>query len=162
MSDGTDFHMAIGGRLERARAPELLRVIAASHVALEWGDALFKPADAEELLTGLRKGWLWLCGLEARDEWIDALEAVCQKLNLSYHRSNAGSPRRDPEKVDWRPGMKRPFVRPCSDYGNKVFVLASHVTRVYRLVQAGRIGAAKKVLRRLCPDIPRLPAFRLV
>ena len=162
MSNGTDFFIIIGGRLDRARLPELLQAIAGSHVSLEWGDAGFKPVDEEELLTGLRKGKLWLCALDARDEDIDGVEAACRKLNLGYHRSNAGSPRCDPQKVDWRPGMKRPFVRPSNDYGYRVFVLASHVTRVHRLVEAGRIEAAKKLLRSLCPDIPRLPAFRLV
>ena len=162
MSNGTDFFFIIGGRLERARLPELLQAIAGSHVSLEWGDADFKPVDEEELLTGLRKGKLRLCALEARDEDIDGLEAACRKLKLGYHRSNPSSPRRDSEKVDWRPGMKRPFVRPSNDYGYRVFVLAGHVTRVHRLVEAGRIGAAKKLLRTLCPKIPRLPAFKLV
>lgn len=82
MSNGTDFFIIIGGRLERARLPELLQAIAQSRISLEWGDADFKPVDEEELLTGLRKDRLWLCGLRARGEAFEGLETACRKLNL--------------------------------------------------------------------------------
>ena len=48
MSDRMCGCITIGGQLDRGNLPVLLRVITESGVSLEWGDAHFAPADADE------------------------------------------------------------------------------------------------------------------
>jgi len=76
----------IGGRIERARVPELCRSIADANVSTNWGDSPFEPRTAQELLDALDEENLWLCDEEADCGEFPRLESTCRKLGLSYTR----------------------------------------------------------------------------
>lgn len=68
----------------------------------------------------------------------------------------------DANRADWRPGMKEPLVRRSSnEHRGESYVLASSVKEALVLLESGDIKKAIAKLRKLCPDIPDLPAFEI-
>ena len=65
MSERYATYLSTGGELAWSDVPRLLQAIAASHVATEWGGALFKPTSAAELLAALQMLQAFDSGLRA-------------------------------------------------------------------------------------------------
>lgn len=159
MSERYAASIEIGGRLSLKRLPRLLKAIAHARVASEWGDALFTPTSAEELLNALHEGRLWLCDDEARGGEFPDLEKVCRQLGLGYTRWTDAGTGGDAEVVEWRPGMSKPLCRIGSNAGKATFVPTDEVRKALAHLEAQRTGQAKALLRKLCPVIPELPPF---
>jgi len=162
MSDRIAAHITIGGALSRSRLPGLLKAITEAEVATSWGDAFFQPQSEEQVLSVLMNGRLWLCDDESRDGCFPDLEDACRKLGLSYTRLCESRYQYDAEVVDFRPGMKKPLVRVGSNVRNLTYVPEGQVRKVLVHFQAGRLGKAKVLLRSLCPEVPKLPPFKIV
>lgn len=162
MSDRIAANITIGGALSRSRLPGLLKAITEAEVATSWGDAFFRPQSEEQLMSVLVDGRLWLCDDESRDGCFPGLEDACRKLGLSYTRYCESRYEYDAEVVDWRPGMKKPLVRVSSNVRNLTYVSEVQVRKVLVHLEAGRIGKAKGLLRSLCPEVSKLPPFRIV
>ena len=162
MSDRIAAHITIGGALSRSRLPGLLKAITEAEVATSWGDAFFQPQSEEQVLSVLMNGRLWLCDDESRDGCFPDLEDACRKLGLSYTRLCESRYEYDAERVDWRPGMKKPLIRVASNARNTTYISSTEVRKVLVHLEAGHINKAKSLLRTLCPDVPKLPPFRIV
>jgi hypothetical protein len=105
----------IGGQIRRSKVELLLKEIRAAALSLEWGDAPFLPQNADELMEARGESWLQLCDEQANCGEFPELEAACRKLGLSYSRHGEASFDCDIELADWRPGMKKPLIRPGSN-----------------------------------------------
>lgn len=162
MSDRLAAHISIGGRLARAKVPKLLDAIASSDVSLEWGDRCFRATSGEGLLNACKQGELILCDDQASWGEFPELEAACRKLGLSYDRFSEGKYEHDPEIVVWRPGMKEPLIHRGSNSGESIYVPADEVKKALKHLEAGRAIKAKKILQKLCPEVPELPTFEIV
>jgi hypothetical protein len=69
MSEPISVCLAIGGRLPKRLVARLCRAIIADGVALDWGDAPFRPQTAQELLESCREekgaSVFWVCDDQA-------------------------------------------------------------------------------------------------
>jgi hypothetical protein len=162
MSERYSANIRIGGQITPKRIPTLLEAIRTASVSHEWGDAPFEPNSAEELLAAVRDGHLFLCDEQSRYGEFPELEATCQKLGLSYSRWAEGYCAYDAELVDWRTGMKEPVVRVASNSSDATYVATEDVRKALKHLDAGNVARAKRLLQRLCPDIPALPPFEIV
>ena len=162
MSDRIAAHITIGGALSRSRLPGLLKAITEAEVATSWGDAFFQPQSEEQLLAVLMNRRLWLCDDESRDGCFPDLEDACCKLGLSFTRLCESRYEYDSEVVDFRPGMKKPLVRVGSNARNVTYVPEVQARKVLVHLEAGRVAKAKSLLRSLCPNVPKLPPFKIV
>ena len=141
----------------------MLKAIAKAYVSLEWGDAPFTPANADELLEARQDGWLWLCDQEAKYGEFPELEETCRRLELPYTRFSEGWCGSDAELLDWRSGMEKPLIRTGSnDDCERTFVEASNVQKALVELEAGRVERATRILRELCPEVSELPPFKIV
>ena len=153
----------IGGNIERSKVERLLAAICEAGVSLEWGDAAFAPQNADELLEAKQEAWLCLCDERASCGEFPELEAACRKLRLGYLRHSEASFDSEAEPADWRPGMKKPIVRPSSNVNSHdTYVSTESVCKALKLFESGHAKRAIRSLRRLCPDIPKLPPFEVV
>ena len=89
MSEPIAATISIGGRLPKRLVGPLCREIAGAGVAIEWGDGLFRPKSAEDLLTACRKeqgaSVLWLCDDNANWGRFPALEAfLTERAKLPF------------------------------------------------------------------------------
>lgn len=155
-------YIMIGGRLPRLRLPALLKAITVEGITLDWGECLFEPTTAEQLLTAIRDGRIWLCDEQASWGEFPDLEKACRTLQLGYTRHSDAGLEWDAELVEWRPRMSKPVVNTASNCGTTTYVPVQEVKKALRHLQARRIAEATKLLRRLCPSVPRLPPFEIV
>lgn len=155
-------YIMIGGPLPRSRLPGLLKAIREAGVAHDWGEPLFEPADADQLLTVMRGRHLWLCDEQASWGEFPELEKTCRTLGLGYMRHSDAGHEFDPEIAEWRSRMARPLVRIASNCGTTTYVPTEEVRRALKHLKAQRVAEATKLLRRFCPSIPRLPPFKIV
>jgi len=163
MSDRFCGCITIGGRLKRAQVDHLLGAIAEVGASLEWGESLFEPADADELLLALKDGRLWLCNDQARYGEFPELEEACCDLELAYRRHSEGKYEYDPEVAEWRPGMADPLVRHGSnDDTEAIYVPLDQVKAALDCLEAGSLTQGVKLLRAICPEIPELLVFEIV
>jgi hypothetical protein len=162
MSERYAAYIKIGGQIRQSCVPKLLEAIRNAAVAHEWGDRPFEPKSAEDLSVAIRDGRLWLCDDQSRYGTFPELEAACRRLHLSYTRWCEGYCEYDAEIVDWRPRIRKPFVRIGSNAGDETYLPATDVTKALRHLEAGGVGKAKALLRSLCPDVPELPPFKIV
>ena len=162
MSERFAANIEIGGEIWRRPITRLLKVIQIASVAADWHGPPFEPKTTEQLTTAIRDGHLFLCDDQSRYGEFPELEKACRELGLSYSRWSEGRYEYDAQRVDWRPGMKDPLVRVGSNVHNMTYVLTDDVRKALQSLDAGCIDQAKRVLRRLCPDIPPLPPFRIV
>ena len=161
MSERYAANIVIGGSLPKIRLPELLEVVQETDVSIEWGDAPLNPQSEQELLTALDEGQLWFCDDQALNGEFPELETACRELGLSYTRQSEGHCQ-DAEVVDWRPDMEEPLVRVGSNAGDATFVPTEEVRKALTHLESNHIGRARELLRKLCPDIPELPPFKIV
>ena len=162
MADRFCAQITIGGRLTRRRLPRFLKAIADSRGSLEWGDAPFQPASADELTAALSAGRLVLCDDQARFGEFENLEAACRRLHLAYTRHSESRYEFEAELVDWRPGMREPIVRMCCSNSQNVLVWADFVQEALDHLKARRYRKALTVLQWLLPTIPELPPLEIV
>ena len=162
MSERYAASIKIGGEIRRSRLPELLEAIRAASVSHEWGEPPFDPKSAEDLITAVRDGHLFLCDDQTRYGEFPELEATCRKLRLPYTRWSEGYCAYDAEVVEWLPGLKRPLARTGSNSNNATFVPTKEVCKALKQLESNHTGRAREILRTLCPDIPQLPRFKIV
>jgi hypothetical protein len=162
MSERYAASIKIGGEIRRSRLPELLEAIRTASVSHEWGDACFEPTSTEDLVKAIRDGHLFLCDDETLYGEFPELEAACRKLRLPYTRWSEGYCEYDAEIVEWRRGMKKPLIRVGSNSNNATFVSTEEVRKALQQLESNHIGRARRTLRALCPDIPKLPPFKIV
>jgi len=162
MSDRLCAYLILGGQLPRAKLPQLLKAITAADVSLEWGDCCFRPASEKELLNVRQNGEIFLCDEEARNGEFEELEQACRRLGVAYTRFTEGASGYDPELVDWRPGMKKSVVRHASNCSEAIYVPVKQVEKALRYLEAGQIHKANQTLRALCPEVLKLPPFKIV
>lgn len=161
MSERYAANITIGGDLPRQRLAELLKAITVAGVSHNWGEPPLEPQSEADLLTSLRDGHLFLCDDQTRYGEFPELETACRELNLSYARWSEGYCENDAEVVEWRPEMTEPLVRTGSNAGHEIFVPEDEVRKALRHLERNQIGRARELLRKLCPDIPELPAFQI-
>ena len=162
MSERFCAHIRIGGRLDRSSIEPFVKAICEAQVSLDWGDAPFEPATAEDLVEVLREGWLWFYDTDARYGEFTSLEGTCRRLGLSYQRHSEAWCSYDAELADWRPGMDKPLVRPCSNEdGDIVFVASNCVKEAIQLLESEHSQQALDLLRDLCRGVPNVPTFEV-
>lgn len=163
MPDRFSAFINIGGRLRKRHVARFIKLVADCEASLDWGDAIFRPRSEKELCEALTGDLLALCNDQAPYGEFDKLETGCRKLGLSYMRCTEGKYEYDGVRVDWRPGMRQPLVRDCSnERSSKVFVAADAVAKALAALERGHVERAIKILRRLCPEIAPLPPFEIV
>ena len=153
----------IGGRVKRSKVEQLLKAIREASVSLEWGDAPFAPQTGDDLLAARQDGCLWFCDDQAIWGEFPEIEAACRKLKLGYTRHTEGACDCDAELVDSRPRMREPLVRIGSNVSSEITLAPTDAVReALAHLEAGRTQQALRVLRKLCPRVPELPAFEIV
>ena len=162
MSERYAANIVIGGSLPKIRLPELLRAVQEAAVSIEWGDAPLNPQSEQDLLSAIDEGQLWLCDDQTRNGDFPELETACRELGLSYTRQSEGYCGYDAEVADWRFGMTEPLVRTGSNAGQQTYVPEEEVRKALKHLESNHIGRARKLLRKLCPDIPDLPPFQII
>lgn len=163
MSERMSGWIQIGGKLPRSKARQLCTAISTARVSLDWGDATFEPKSPEELLAAREDDRLWLCDNEASWGEFPDLEEACRKLGLAYTRCSDGASVYDAERVDWRPGMKEPLSRICSnESGEKILIAEESVRNALAALEAGNAPTAKRILQSLCHNILPVPPFEIV
>ncbi len=152
MSERMSGWIQIGGTLPRSHAEQLCTAISTDRVSLEWGDATFEPKSPEELMAARKDGRLWLCDNEASWGEFPDLEQTCRDGASMY----------DAERVDWRPEMKAPLSRICSnESGNKILIAEEPARNALAALEAGNAPTAKRILQSLCHTIPPVPPFEI-
>ena len=160
MSERMSGWIQIGGKLPRSSAEQLCIAILTNRVSLEWGDATFEPKSLKELVAARKDERLWLCDNEASWGEFPDLEQACRELGLAYIRCSDGASTYDAKRVDWRPGMKEPLSRICSnESGNKILVAEESVRQALEALEAGNAPGAKRILQSLRHTISPVPPF---
>ena len=163
MSDRYSAWIRIGGSIERTKTERLLAEVHSSGVSLDWGEAPFEPTSAEALVDAKKDDILQLCDDQARNGEFPELEEVCRDLGLAYTRFCEAYCGYDAEIVEFRPGMKEPLIRTCSNEGSDVILVdAATVKEALTALENGRIQEAIAKLRSLCPQVPDLPPFEII
>ena len=163
MSERMSGWIQIGGTLPRSQTEQLCTAISSERVSLDWGDATFEPKSPEELIAARKDERLWLCDNEASWGEFPDLEEACRELGLAYTRCSDGASTYDAERDDWRPGMKSPLSRICSnESGNNILIAEEPVRNALEALDAGNFPTAKRILQSLCHSIPPVPPFEIV
>lgn len=161
MSERYATQITIGGRISKRRLPQLLKAVRAAGVACHWGEPPLEPQSEAEILAAVHENELVLCDDQVRAGEFTELESACRKLGLSYSRWTEGFCEYDAEIVDWRPGMKEPRRRIGSNSGSATYVPEDQVRKALQYLESGQINKAKKLLRKLCPEVTELPPFEI-
>lgn len=104
-----------------------------------------------------------MCDQEAKYGEFPELEKACRRLGLAHTRFTEGWCGSDAELLDWRPGMAKPLIRTVSnDDCERTFVATDSVREALAALEAGHVRKATNLLRKLCPEVPTLPAFEIV
>jgi hypothetical protein len=165
MSEPIAASISIGGKLPKRLVAPLCQAIAAAGVAMEWGDAPFRPKTAQDLLGACRQEWgtsvLWLC-----DDWANwgrfpALEAfLVERARLPFDLRSEGKAEFDPELIVFRPGRKPVSISTLANGKPIVTVdrLTPIVQRLAKLLRSRPFSQAKarRTLKRLHAALPVL------
>lgn len=110
MSERRAAEIWIGGTIQPELVNELCGAIRGEQLSLEWGDAIFEPRDADELLAGLGglDGVEVLHFCDDRAAWgqFAELEQFLRKRRLPYDRRTGASDCYDGALAQFRPGKK--------------------------------------------------------
>lgn len=162
MSEHMSAWIQIGGKLARSHAAQLCTAISSDRVSLDWGDTTIQPQSPEELMHTRKDERLWMCDNEASWGEFQDIEQACRELGLAYTRCSDGARTYDAERVDWRPGMKEPLTRICSnESSNKILIAEESVRDALEALEAGNAPTAKRILQNLCHTIPSVPPFEI-
>jgi hypothetical protein len=155
MSEPIPSEIWIGGSIHRELVPGLCKAIAEQGVALDWGDAYFRPETPEELLSARQDqdGVRLLClyDYQANYGQFAALEAFLEREKVSYRRHSDARSDLDAEVVEYRSDVGQ--VSYQSDNIGQPLVPLSTMTRIAAAVDATANTAegqtALELLRRL-------------
>src|SRR5436853_6904389 len=109
MSDYIAAEIKIGGRIPTALVPALCEAIAEQRLSLEWGDCVFQPHSAIDLLEaatnvdGVRM--LRLYDDDAAWGEFPELEAFLEKHEIPFDRFHEGKFDTNPRLQQFRPGV---------------------------------------------------------
>ena len=139
MSERIASEIWIGGKVSERLVPDLCKAIASQVVLLDWGDARFSPASAEDLIQACRDNsdgvrLLWLCADEARWGEFEELEGFLRKHEIPFTRKSTGRYEYNPERVEYRPG-RAALCHETNSAGEPVLV-ASELVPVADLLAA--------------------------
>ena len=176
MSEPIPTCISIGGKLPRKLVPQFCESIQADGVALEWGDACFRPKSAEELMDACRDvegiDVLWLCDDQANWGRLPSLEDLLTKVGkLPFDLRSDGKLGFNLDVISSRPGQ-RPVQITTNAQGDSVIVaelLAPIVktlakaasARQKQACQTGARRALKRLQAVLPPAITPLPPFEI-
>ena len=178
MSEPIAACITIGGKLSADLAVVLCESICAEGVALEWGDALFRPQSGQELLDARQDqdgvSRLWLC--DDRADWgrFPVLEEFLIREGLPFDRQADHSAEYDADLVIFRPGGE-PITVVTNVQGEPVITtsglqpLADELASAIQACQNGDVGtclarlnSTQSALQQLLPPtFSRLPAFEI-
>ncbi len=176
MSEPIPACISIGGKLTWKLVPQLCESIQADGLSLEWGDALFRPKTADELMESCRDeegiNVLWLCDDQANWGRLPNLEDFLTKVGkLPFDLRSDGKLGFDPDVIFSRPGQQ-PVQITTNAQGNSVIVaelLAPIVKMLAKAAsakqkqawQTGAQRALKRLQAVLPPAITPLPPFEI-
>jgi hypothetical protein len=107
MSEPIPTEISIGGKILAELVPGLCKAIADEHVALEWGNAYFRPETAEDLLAACQEfdgvRVLWLCNDQANYGRFDVVEGFLEREKISFRHKSDARFDFDAEVVQYRP-----------------------------------------------------------
>jgi hypothetical protein len=113
MSDYIAAEITIGGNVKRSLVRSLCRAISSQRVALDWGETLFQPESAQDLLAALTDvngvKLLKLCDDQARWGQFEELEWFLEKHQIAFRRHSDGRYEYDSDLVEYRPGLGRVY-----------------------------------------------------
>ncbi len=171
MSEPIPAEITIGGKLPEFLVLPFCQVIQVQSVSLEWGDAWFQPATADDLLSAC-SDWDGQQVLVLRDDQANygefvLLERFLIEHNLSFDRRSEPRFEYPAQRVAFRPGQQ-PSVIPVSSDGEPIVRLAA-LTPVQALLdsalvkqKAGLHRAALRLLEQAAKDfaaaLPSLPS----
>jgi hypothetical protein len=182
MSESMAAEIMIGGRIRRSVAEVICPVIARQGVALDWGEAEFRPQTADELLAaccdnGDGVELLRLYDDQARWGEFDALEQFLRNHKIAYLRYSEGKYDFDPQAAAYHPDTGP--LEWVTDHNSHAVIKASELrpiaNSVARLLAAVRGGKAQpkgvertlkqisgKLGKVLVPEPPLLTPFEIV
>ncbi len=182
MSEHLPAEIKIGGKVRRSTAEALCEVIAGEGVALDWGEARFRPQTVEELLAarsddGNDVTLLRLCDDQATWGEFDDLERFLRDNDVAYIRHSDGKYDLDPEDAAFHPDTG--LVQWLTDHNRNPVVSASELkpivgalARLLAAVRRGKAPAAKieRTLQRICdkfrddflPEPPAMKSFEII
>jgi hypothetical protein len=173
MSERRAAEIWIGGTIQAELVNELCAAIRGEQLSLAWGDAIFEPRDADELLEGLDGvEVLYFCDDRAAWGQFAELEEYLRKRRLPYDRRTGASDCYDGAIAQFRPGKKLSEMTtnangyPVAD-ADKVEKAWRLLTKAQEALKQGRsvrsqLSQATKLLAgALPPDLPPLPPFAI-
>ena len=179
MSERIAAEIWIGGKAPARLIEELCGEIDSAGVALEWGDKLFAPKNADELLQaridcdGVQV--LWFCDDQASWGRFDSLEGFLQEHDIAFTRRDDGGTEYNGEYFEFRPGQDPDCIPIDADGQPVVDVSAIRpidelLTGAIEQLENGSGDKAASMLRdaqqqlqaQLPPIIPPLEPFEIV
>ena len=176
MSERRAAEIWIGGTIQPELVNELCAAIRGEQLSLAWGDAVFEPRDADELLEGLGGldgvDVLYFCDDRAAWGQFAELEEFLRKRGLPYDRRTGASDCYDGAIAQFCPGQKLAETTtnangyPVAD-ADAVEKAWQVLTKAQQALEQGKsvrsqLGRATKLLAgALPPDLPPLPPFAI-
>jgi hypothetical protein len=179
MSDRMAAEIWIGGRIPKRQVRQLCDVICRQGVSLDWGDALFAPDSAAELLEGCRDQGglrlLHLCNDEISWGEFSELEEFLARRNISFRRRSDARYEHDAQIVEFRPGIG-PVWFPTNSSGKPLVPLADLIQVAAAVDQAiesadgetagqllSRLRNVRRLVKKSLPIVvPPLEPFEIV
>jgi len=110
MSEPIPACISIGGKIPCKLVSALCQAIRAEGLALEWGDAHFKPTSADDLRDACRElegvNLLWLCDDSANWGRFNVLESVLVENDIAFDLQSDGKAEYDADLTVFRSGGK--------------------------------------------------------
>ena len=172
MAERMAAEITIGGTIPASLVPQLCRTITEEGVSHAWGDALFCPLSAADLLETLSDGLLWLCDHQASWGRFDALERLLREHNVPFDRKSGGKYEYDAEMIHYRPHLPE-LLRVITDANGKPVVVADNLRPVDEALSRAQreptrsgmleaVSAAQQLLQvALPPSLDPLEPFRI-
>ena len=178
MSDYMAAEIRIGGSILQSTVAPLCDAICQQNVSLEWGDSLFVPTSAVELLDACQEidgvKLLRLCDDQATWGEFDELEEFLQQRLVSYRRHRDGKFEHDSEVVEYRSHLG--LVRTLASKSSEELVPLQPVREAESLIEVAaahfkdkRLDAGRKLVhqavqhlqKHLPPVVPPLQHFEI-
>ena len=164
MSDRMAAEIEIGGPVRRRHVPGLIKAINAEGVFIGWEEAIFDAGNAQDLVdiaAGFEKGTLVLADPEACYGYFDGLEAFLVKHGIGFNRHSEAKYEHEGEYVQFRPGMKKPFVQFATQAQTPV-VPVPLLKPVRQALKKGQVTKALRTLNKTTGlTIPPLTPLRI-
>lgn len=162
MSEHLPAEIKIGGKIRRSVTETLCKVIAGEGVALDWGEACFRPQTVDDLLSARSDDnddvvVLRLCDDQASWGEFEELETFLRDNDIAYIRYSDGKYDLDPECAAFHP--EKGLVQWLTDHNRKPVIKASDLkpiagtlTRLLAALRRGKAPTSKieRTLQRIC------------